>query len=125
MSKLIQWQDSTIEVQARLVPRYLWCTASIEVLLDGRCLLQTGGQMKFTGTEVATFTHAGSKHTARLLWGAGFLRSFPYSLRIDDAPVSEARVYIRNWPMGLVAVAVVSSMVLAAIVAALHFVRSK
>ena len=121
MSKLIQWQESAIEVQARLVPRYLWSTASIEVRLDGRCILQTGGQMKFTGTEVATFTHAGTKHTARLLWGAGFLRSFPYSLRIDDAPVSEGRVQVRNWPMGLVVVAVV----LAALAVAHHAGRTK
>jgi hypothetical protein len=121
MNTVIKWHDSTIEVQARLVPRYLWCTASIEVLLDGRCILQTGGRMKFTGTEVATFTHAGSEHTARLLWGAGFLRSFPYKLRIDDAPVSEGRVNIRNWPMGLVVVAVV----LAALVMAHHAGRTK
>jgi hypothetical protein len=121
MSGPIQWQDGTIEVRARLVPRYLWSTASIEVLLDGRCILQTGGRMKFTGTEVATFTHAGSEHTARLLWGAGFLRSFPYKLRIDDAPVSEARAHIRNWPVGLVVVAVV----LAALVLAHRAGRAK
>jgi hypothetical protein len=98
MSEIIKWRDSAVDVQARLVPRFLWSTASIDVFLDKRCILRTGGQLKATGSHSATFTHSGSTHTAELSWGYGLLFSFPYKLRIDDAPVSEARVRVQNWP---------------------------
>jgi hypothetical protein len=104
MSKVIQWQDSTVDVQARLVPRFLWSTASIDVFLGGQCILRTGGQMKFTGSHSTTFTYSGSTHTAELSWGAsGLSLSFPYQLRLDGVPVVDLRVHIRNWPLGLVA----------------------
>jgi hypothetical protein len=115
----VNWQGGTIEVQARLVPRWLWCTASIEVLLDGRCILETGGSLKATGSREVTFARAGSRHTAKLSWGWGFLRSFPYKLRLDGAAVSEARVRVRNWPM-----VVVFPLVLGALWGALsHFIH--
>jgi hypothetical protein len=98
----VSWQGGAIEVQARLVPRWLWCTASIEVLLDGRCILETGGSLKAAGSREVMFAHAGSRHTAKLSWGWGFLRSLPYKLRLDGAAVSEARVQVRNWPMVVV-----------------------
>src|SRR5579862_8710236 len=102
MSEIIQWQGNKIDVRARLIPRFLWSTASIDVFLDGQCILRTGGQLKFTGSHSTTFTHAGSTHMADLTWKCGFLRYFPYKLRIDDTIVSEARVYVQNWPLGLV-----------------------
>ena len=103
MSEVTKWQDRTVDVQARLIPRFLWTTASIDVFLDGQCIFRTGGQMKFTGSYSATFIHSGSTHTAALSWGYGFLRWFPYKLQIDGVSISEARVHVQNWPLGLVA----------------------
>ena len=37
--KKTQWNGSAVEVTAHLVPRFLWSTASIDVFLDGRCIL--------------------------------------------------------------------------------------
>ena len=101
MDEIIQWQDSRVEVQARLIPRFLWCTASIDVFLAGQCILRTGGQLKFTGSHSAVFTHAGDSHKAELSWGAGWLFSFPYQLRIDGVDVAASRVPVRNWALGL------------------------
>ena len=107
MSEIIKWQDSTVDVQARLVPRYLWNTASIDVFLDGQQILRTGGQLGLTGSYSATFTHGGSTHTAELRWGfSGLSFPFPYQLRIDGANVVVSRVRIRNWPIALVVIAV-------------------
>ena len=101
MSELITWQGSKVDVQARLIPRFLWSTASIDVFLDGDCILRTGGQMKATGSQVATFSHSGTEHEAELSWGVGFFWSFPYQLRIDGAPIAVARFHVQNWPLGL------------------------
>lgn len=119
MSEVIKWQRSTVDVQARLIPRFLWRTASIDVFLDGQCIVRTGGQMKFTGSHSTTFTHSGSTHTAELSWGCGFLRWFPYKLQIDGASISEARVHVQNWPVGLI----VAVLVAAVLLAIFHFVH--
>jgi hypothetical protein len=106
------WQGSDVRVRARLVPRFLWTTASIEVFLDQECILRTGGQMKFTGAHSAEFVHSGAKHTAELSWGSsGFSFSFPYQLRIDGAAIQASRVRIRNWPIGLLAALLVAAMI--------------
>ncbi|HZI32484.1 MAG TPA: hypothetical protein VFF11_09085 [Candidatus Binatia bacterium] len=123
MSEVIKWQGSIVDVQARLVPRYLWNTASMDVFLDGQQILQTGGQLKFTGSHSATFIHAGSTHTAELSWGFGGLSfSLPYQLRIDGAPVAASRVRIRNWPMALIVI-VLGVVVLLAISHFIHAAR--
>jgi len=112
MSEVVKWQGSAVEVQARLVPRYLWNTASIEVFLDGQPILRTGGRFKFTGSYSASFTHDGSTHTADLTWGfCGLSFSIPYQLRINNAPVADSRVQIRNWPVALVVIAAVVTAV--------------
>lgn len=113
MSEVVKWQGSAVEVQARLVPRYLWNTASVDVFLDNQRILRTGGQMKFTGSYATTFTHAGSTHKAELSWGlCGLSFSFPYRLQIDGAPVAHSRVRIRNWPVALIVVAVLVAVLL-------------
>ena len=119
MSEIIQWQGSRVDVRARLIPRFLWTTASIDVFLDEQCILRTGGQMKCTGSYSTTFTHSGSAHTAELAWGYGFLFSFPYKLRIDGTAVSEARVRVQNWPLGLI----FAFLVAAALLAIFHLVH--
>jgi hypothetical protein len=119
MSELITWQGDQVDVQARLIPRFLWTTASIDVFLNGECILRTGGQMKITGSHSVSFTHAGSEHTVELSWGVGWLLSFPYQLRIDGSLVSDSRVSVRNWPLGLLLV-ILSA---AALVVILNFAR--
>jgi hypothetical protein len=99
--KKIRWNGSTIVVTARLVPRYSWTTASIDVFLDGRCILRTGGQMKVTGSSWAEFDHDGSVHTVELSWGLALGLSFPYQLRIDGAMVAVSEVPVASWGLVL------------------------
>ena len=103
MSEIIKWQGSKVEVRARLVPRYFWNTASIDVLLDGQQIIRTDGQLKFKGSCTTSFTHADKTHIMLLTWGCSGLRfSFPYELRIDGISVAVSRVHIRNWPIILI-----------------------
>lgn len=101
MSDAINWQGKEITVQARLVPRFLWTTASIDVFLEGQCILRTGGQMKFTGSHLSTFTHAGIAHTTELRWGQSRRYSFPIELWIDGACVIASEVRIQNRGAGI------------------------
>jgi hypothetical protein len=113
MSEIIKWQDSTVEVEARLVPRFLWNTASIDVFLGGQCILRTGGQLKLKGSHSTVFTHSGSEHTAELSWGmSASPLSFPYQLRLDGILISSGRVRIRNWPIGLIVVFLIAALLL-------------
>jgi len=107
------WQGSIVAVQARLVPRFLWTTASIEVSLERQCILRTGGQFKFVGSQSATFTHAGSTHVAELSWDASrsfSLFSLPYRLRIDGVAVAAGPARIHNWPVGLAAAILLAAL---------------
>jgi len=100
MSEIIEWQGSKVEVRARLVPRYFWNTASIDVSLDGQQIMRTGGQLKLKGACSTSFTHANRTHIAVLSWGcSGLTFSFPYELRIDGTSVATSRVRIQNWPI--------------------------
>jgi hypothetical protein len=107
------WQGSTVNVQARLVPRFFWMTASLAVFVGEQRVLQTGGGLTFSGVQSAEFTHAGARHTAELKWGtSGLSFSFPYELRIDGVLVSVSRVFIRNWPVGLLAAFLIATVLL-------------
>lgn len=75
--------------------------------------------MKCAASYSTTFTHSGSTHTAELSWGNGFLFSFPYKLRIDGTTVSEARVPVQNWPLGLI----FAFLAAAALLAMFHLVH--
>jgi hypothetical protein len=98
---IVKWHGSTVQVEARQVPRYFWATTSIDVYLDGQCILQTGGRLNPTGSCSATFDHGGSAYTAELSWGVAFWYSFPYELRIDSIPIAISRIRAKNWYMGL------------------------
>src|SRR5271155_148805 len=102
-----RWKDHNIDVQARLVPRFLWTTASIDVYLDGKCILKTGGQLKSTGSRRGNFADADGVHAVDLRWGIGYLRSFPYTLSIDDQIIYRGRVLVSNWPLGLLVMIVI------------------
>jgi hypothetical protein len=118
MGQNIEWQQSLVDVQARLVPRFLWSTASIDVFLEGNCILRTGGQLKLKGSHSSTFLRSGSTHIAELSWEYGFLTHFPYKLSIDGTPIAKDRVYVRNWPLVFVSVVIY----FITIFAILHFV---
>ena len=95
------WNSQPVTVTSHLLPGRLWQAASIDVFIDGRCILQTGGQLKITGAHSATFDYAGTSHEVRLTWGHARLRSFPVHVWIDDRLLLETRVYTGNWPLGL------------------------
>jgi hypothetical protein len=92
----IHWHGSTVEVKSRLVPIYFWTTASIDVFLDGRCILRSGGQKKVSGSSSAHFDHGGSTHVVELSWEKAHGIEFPYILRIDDAKVAVSGVLVEN-----------------------------
>jgi len=96
-----QWNGSRLAVTAKLVPRYLWQTASIDVFLDEQCILRTGGQFKFVGSHASEFEYRGTTHSAVLKGGFASLRSFPFRLTLDGQAVLESRVHMSNWPIAL------------------------
>lgn len=96
------WHGSLLDVQARLVSRFLWMTATIDVYLDGSPILRTGGEFKISGSCHSEFVHDGLSHTCELSWGAGRLGRFPVTLSIDGEQIVTSTVGIANWPMLLV-----------------------
>jgi hypothetical protein len=98
----VTWGGSTVSVRARVVPRFLWTTCSIDVYLDEQCILQTGGALKPTGSCYATFNHGGATHSAELSWGVSAAYSFPYRLNIDGVSVMSSRVRADNWYLTLI-----------------------
>jgi hypothetical protein len=108
----IRWHGSEVLVKARIVPRYGWTTASIDVFLDGKCILRTGGQPKVTGSSWAVFDHDGSRHFAELSWGMVRGLEFPYVLRIDDAKVALADVPVENPGLSVIPALIVMVLVL-------------
>ena len=110
---MISWHDKTVRVQARLVPRFVWTTASIDVFLGDQRVVCTGGQFKMTGSHSSTFTDGVLEHQAILSWGQVRRHRFPYQLQIDGVTVDDAHVDVTNWRMGYIpALLVVASVVL-------------
>jgi hypothetical protein len=95
----ISWQDTSIQVTSRIISRYAWTTASIDVLVAGESILSTSGVKKVTGGTSASFDYEGTSHRAVLNWGAGSLRSFPFKLEIDGLLIASSRVPVSNWWM--------------------------
>jgi len=96
---MTSWQGKAVSVRAHYVPRFVWTTASIDVYLDDRCILRTGGQFKLAGSHSATFTDGGAEHRAELTWGGSGGFRFPYQLRIDGVLIADALVAVENWGM--------------------------
>lgn len=114
ISPPIAWQNLPVDVQANLVPRYLWTSASIDVYIAGQCVLRTGGVLSPVGSQSATFMHGNTLHTVQLSWGRGVLFSFPYELFIDGIPVSASRVPVSNWVIGLLPITLLTLILLGA-----------
>jgi hypothetical protein len=96
MALTVEWHESVLEVRARVVPRYLWTTASIDVLVDGEPVLCTGGQRRVFGSMCTTFRHNGQKHEAELAWGRFADGAFPFTLRIDGELLLASEVPLQN-----------------------------
>lgn len=97
----LEWNGSRFAVTSTLLPRKLWQAASIDVFLDGKCLLRTGGVFKLTGSHSAEFEHEGIHHQVTLSWGHASLRSFPIKVEVDGATLYEGHVVSGNWPLSL------------------------
>jgi hypothetical protein len=113
-----RWHNADLEVHARPVPRYLWTTVSIDVLLDGEPILCTGGQASLLGRCRSRFRHEGEAHKAELSWGKMANGAFPFMLRIDEELVLASEVPVDNWRIVLAGWIAAVVVVLLAIVAA-------
>ena len=92
-------RGKNIEVAARLIPKFLWLTASVDVFVNSACVLQTGGKMKMTGSSSARFDDSGGAHDVELKWGWARLRWFPIKILIDGEMVAQSRAFVENWPL--------------------------
>lgn len=120
----IHWHGSLLDVQARLVSRFVWTTASIDVYLDGSPILQTGGAFKITGSCNSEFTRDGLSHTCELRWGAVRLARFPFTLSIDGKQIVNSTARIANWPMLLVPSLIISLFLLCLFLGADYLLRA-
>jgi hypothetical protein len=93
----IPWCGSQLQVRAYVVPRYCWTTASIDVVIDGQPVLQTGGKLRVVGSHAGDFEHRGLTHRAELFWGKFTKGEFPFILTIDDEEVLTSTVPVENW----------------------------
>jgi hypothetical protein len=97
LPRLAPWSGTRFELSARLVPRYLWQTASIDVTLDDADILQTGGVVKVVGDHIARYSYKGEERLAVLAWGRGSLRFFPFRLTVKGRTVFDDRVPFQGW----------------------------
>ena len=98
-NSIASWNGASVQVTSRIISRYAWTTATIDVSINGNTVLRTGGVMKISGDSTATFEHERTPHKAVLRWRKGSFRSFPFRLEIDGALVADSRVSVSNWWM--------------------------
>jgi hypothetical protein len=63
------WQGQPVSVSCRMVSRYGWTSASIDVAVGDQVVLRTGGVAKLTGEHTEQFEVRGTRHVAGLRWG--------------------------------------------------------
>ena len=111
-AETLSWQNGKLDVRARMIPKYLWTTASIDVYLDDLCILKTGGQLTTRGMKTSDFQYNGLSHVAELSWTPPRNGLFyPFRLEIDQQVIDSAEVYIRNWPMAIVGALIIVGIV--------------
>jgi|WetSurMetagenome_2_1015567.scaffolds.fasta_scaffold16694_6 hypothetical protein len=106
MTELIRWKDAVVDLRAKFVPQRFWLAGSIYVVINGKTILSTGGQLKFKGVEFSRFTYLGSLYQAKLAWGPMIFAAFPCSLSINGEPVAQRRLKADNPVAHLLALAV-------------------
>jgi len=110
-TNMVNWRDRTLEVKARVLPKYLWSTASIDVYLDDAAIIRTGGVMRLKGLNEVQFDEGGETHSVALSWRSPAQgMSFPYQLSVDGKIVLESEVRPPNWPMFLMPVFIGSAL---------------
>jgi len=75
-SCLASWNHTTVAVTARVVPRYAWTSASIDVAVGDETILKTGGVLKVVGKHVETFGFHGTTHTVECYLGQSITSLF-------------------------------------------------
>jgi hypothetical protein len=103
------WNGLAVDVSARLVSRYAWTTASIDVFVDGKPILKTGGVFKIAAKHSERFQEQEGVHSAEISWGKATLQSFPIVLKIDDTQILASRVLVENWWLSLWPLAVLTA----------------
>ncbi len=58
------WYGVPIIITCRLIRRYVWTTASIDVWVDGNRVLESGGVLKMTGSHAESFHFRNTTHEA-------------------------------------------------------------
>lgn len=112
-SETLFWQNGKLTVTARMTPKYLWTTASIDVYLDEKCILKTRGQRATRGTKINDFQYNGRSHVVELSWTPPRNGLFyPFRLAIDQQIIDSAEVYIRNWPLAIVGALLIVGVIL-------------
>jgi hypothetical protein len=91
------WKGVAVLVTSRLISRYVWMSASIDVWVNANRVLRSGGALRFIGNHTEAFHLGDAIHEVKLTWGTGWLRSFPFKLEIDGTVVAESRVVTENW----------------------------
>jgi hypothetical protein len=91
------WKGVPVQVTSKIISRYAWTTATIDVSINGKTILRTGGVAKIAGDTTAAFEHEHTRHQAVLRWQKGTLRSFPFQLEIDGVLIADSRVAVSNW----------------------------
>jgi hypothetical protein len=91
------WNGARVFVRSRVVGRYAWMTATIDVTVDDIVVLRTGGVLKAVGRSAEAFEFRGSSHTAEINWGLGWGPSFPFDLKMDGTSIKKSRVPVENW----------------------------
>jgi len=99
LTRIGEWRGQSIEVTARLIPKFLWTTASIDLFVNSTCVLRTGGKMKVIGSSSARFEDSGTAHDVELRWGWPRPRWFPIKVLIDGDIVADSRAFVENWPL--------------------------
>jgi hypothetical protein len=105
--QVAQWHGLPVAIAARLVPRFAWQTASIDVEVGDHPPIRTGGVFKSTGVHKESVSAASDAPVVLVSWGKASLTSFPVKVAVNDEFVFEGRVRIQNWwwgywPWGLI-----------------------
>ena len=86
----------TFAVRGRLVPRRLFTTASLDVWIDGCCVLRSGGVPQAGGRVEADVELNDGAHVVALAWGTAKGAAFPVVVTLDGVVVEERDVEIDN-----------------------------
>ena len=98
----IRWNNADLSIRARFMPEKLFLVATIDVWLDQRRILSTGGKLKLQGTCVERFDHLGAQHQVRLEWQKFLLHYVPCSLFVDNLLIATETIRIDNRAMNVV-----------------------